>query len=70
VRAPTFEAELMSEDEFHAFVPAVDNRAENGQEMRLTNLSCKTRTMDALVTRRDHSFGIVSAFTKRVAVIG
>jgi hypothetical protein len=38
--------------------------------MRLTNLSCKTRTMDALGTRRDHSFGIVSAFTKRVAVIG
>jgi hypothetical protein len=69
VRAPTSEAESMSEDELPAFVPAFDNGAENVREMRTTNLHCKTRTMDARVNRRNHSFGIVSA-SASIAVIG
>jgi hypothetical protein len=69
VRAPTFEAELMSEDELPTFVPAFDNRAENVQEMRMPNLHCNTRTMDAPVSRGNHSFGSASA-SARVAVIG
>jgi hypothetical protein len=70
VRAPTFEAEKMSEDGFHAFVLASLNRSEFGQESPMANHCRKTPTIGAQFSVRHHSRSVVSALATRDAVIG
>jgi hypothetical protein len=59
----------MSEDGSIAFVPAFDDPVKSVREMPMTELPNEARTMDAPVSRRNHSFDSVLT-SARVAVIG